>query len=180
MQMNAKAKKITAVLSVIVLIAGISFTVFAIAGGKKPSVQSGQFENLIADRIELTVRNTDFVLKKSTDEAETFTITCFFTAKKTQADFYAVIDNFEFTSLAYDNIVFTALNEKTEGKALNGLMLTSSDAQPDLYEWQADITLSVLGKGVYTSSLKIDYTSGMSQQTSQSRTVEIPLTITVE
>ncbi len=178
--MNAKTKKITAILSVIILVAGISFTVFAITGGKKPSVQSGEFENLIADRIELTVKNTDFVLTKSTDEAETFTVTCFFTAKKTQADFYAVIDNFEFTSLSYDNIVFTALNEKTEDKTVNGLTLTASDAQPDLYEWQVDITLSVLGKGVYKSALKIDYTSGMTQQTAQSKTVEIPLTITVE
>lgn len=178
--MSAKAKKITALLSVIILLTGISFTVGAIIGGKKPSVQSGDFENLIADRIEITLKNTDFVLKKTESGAETFTLTCFLTAKKTQADFYAMINSFELTDLAYDNIVFTALNGNTEGKTLNSLSLTATGGSPDIYSWQVDITLSVIGKGVYNSALKLDYTSGMTENTAQSKTMEIPLKITVE
>lgn len=178
--MNAKAKKITAFLSAMLLLICIGFTAFAVAGGKKPSVQAGEYENLIADRIELIVKNTDFVLKKSSDGAESFTLTLFFSAKKTQSDFYGVIDNVTLSSLAYDNIVFTALNEKSENKNINGLVLTATDGNPDLYEWQVDITLSVLGKGVYKSALIIDYTSGMTESMAGSRRAEIPLSITVE
>ncbi len=178
--MSAKAKKITALLSVIILLAGISFTVGAIVGGKKPSVQSGEFENRIADRIEITVENTDFVLKKTESGAETFTLTCFLTAKKTQADFHAMIDSLEFTDIAYDNIVFTALNETSENKTLDSLILTATEGSPDTYRWQVDITLSVIGKGVYNSALKIAYTSGITEKTAQSKVMEIPIKITVE
>ncbi len=178
--MSKKAKILTALVSVIVLLAGISITVFSVAGGKKPAVQSGNFANTIADRIEITVENTEFVLKKSSDKAESFTLTMFISAKKTQPDFYAVLDSIELTSLAYDNIVYTAKSEAAENKTVNSLPLTSTNGEADIFSWQTDITLSVLGKGVYNSVLKISYTSGITKNTAQSKFMEIPIKITVE
>lgn len=178
--MNRKAKILTAVISVIVLLSGISLTVFSVAGGKKPTVQSGSFSNTVADRIEITVENTEFVLKKSNNNTETFTLTMFISAKKTQPDFYAVLDNIELTSLAYDNIVYTAKSEAAENKTVNSLQLTSTNGKADIFSWQTDITLSVLGKGVYNAALKISYTSGITKETAQSKFMEIPIKITVE
>lgn len=177
--MSKTSKRIVLLLSVIILLAGISITVFSIAGGKEPSVQGGSFQNLYADRIELTVENTEFTLTKSTDDIESFTLTSYITVKKTQADFYGMIDSFEITDISYDNVVFTALNDVTENKTLDSLLLTSSDSSPDTFRWQVDITMSVLGKGVYNSSFRINYTTGMNKDTAQSKFIEIPVIITV-
>ncbi|MBR3767127.1 MAG: hypothetical protein IKL10_02685 [Clostridia bacterium] len=177
--MNLKKHKIAMLIVSVILLIGITVSAVATVGGKKPSVQSGSFENLIADRIEVTLENTDFTLNKSSSDTETFTLTFYLTMKKTQADFYALINNFTFSDISYDNIVFTALNEKTQDKTLNDLFLTAQNGEPDTFKWQVDVTLSVKDAGKYTSLIKIDYTSGMTQNTATQKLMEIPITITV-
>ncbi len=163
-----------------VLIAGITIGAMSIVGGKKPTVESGSFENLIADRIEITVENTEFTLTKSKDSAEQFTLTLFLSAKKTQADFYAMINSFRLSSIAYDNIVFTALNSETEGKTLDSLLLPANNGEPETLKWQVDITLTVSGRGTYESAIMLDYTSGMNKHSAQQKIMEIPVIINVE
>lgn len=164
----------------IVLLFGIGITAISVVGGKKPTVEAGSFENLIADRIEIKVENTEFTLKKSTDSPEQFTLTLFFSAKKTQPDFYAMINSFSLKDLSYDNIVFTALNDETEEKTLDYLLLPANNGEPEEMKWQVDITLTVAGKGTYESAIKLDYTSGMNKNSAQQKIMEIPLKITVE
>lgn len=164
----------------IVLIFGISITAISVVGGKKPTVEAGSFENLIADRIEIKVENTEFTLKKSNDSPEQFTLTLFFSAKKTQADYYAMINSFNITGISYDNIVFTALNSETEDKTLDSLILPAKDGEAELMKWQIDITLTVSGKGTYESAIRLDYTSGINKNSAQQKIMDIPLEITVE
>lgn len=177
-----KLKKHRILLSVLslILIIGITFSVNAIVGAKKPSVTAGEFLNRIADRVEITLENTVFTLKKSTTGAEKFTLTMYLCAKKTQGDFYGIINSFELSGIAYDSIVFTALNENTTDKTLDSLVLTSTNGQPDTFKWQIDVTMSVSGKGVYTPSVKLDIVSGMTKTTAQNKLIEIPLSITVK
>lgn len=175
-----KKHKILIICTCIILLLGIGITSIAIVGGKKPEVVSGGYKSRIVDRLDITVENTDFTLKKSKENAEQFTLTLYFSAKKTQADFYAVINSFTLSDIAYDNIVFTALNEETQGKTLDSLALPAKDGEPQLMKWQVDITLSVVGKGTYSPNILIDYTSGINEGSSQNKLLEIPLTITVE
>ena len=86
-----KTKKSLIIIVSLLLVIAVSVSAFAVAGGKKPSVQQGNFSNLIADRLEIKVENTDFVLKKSTPDPETFTLTFFLSVKKTQGAFYGKI-----------------------------------------------------------------------------------------
>ena len=174
-----KHKLLLVAVSVFVL-AGIFITAFAINGGKKPESTSGKWENLIADRIELTLENTEFTLKRSGDAAEEYTLTMLLTAKKTQGDFWGVINSFELSGIAYDNIVFTALSEAAQNKTIDSLVLTSTNGTPDTYKWQTDINVSIQGKGTYTPVIRLHLTSGMTKDTASERIVEIPLKITVE
>lgn len=174
-----KHKLLLTVLSVFVLI-GIFVSAAAVIGGKKPDTASGKTENLISDRIALTLENTEFTITKNSEESKKYTLTMYLTASKTQGDFYAVINGFEFSGIAYDNIVFTALTEKAENKTIDELTLTATDGIPDEYKWQIDITLNILGKGVYSPVVKIDFISGMSESTAMEKLIEIPVTITVE
>ncbi len=172
-------KPILVTISCILLIA-VTFTVFAVNNQKKPESVSGKFENLTADRIELILENTEFILKKSTDSAESYTLSFFFSAKKTQGDFHAVINSFTVSDIAYDNLVFTALTDAAQEKTLDGLILTSTDGEPDLFQWRVDMTLSILGKGEYNPVIRIDYTSGITETSAQRKFIEIPVSIKAE
>ncbi len=178
--MNPKKHKLFLTIISCVLLAAVSLSVFAVSNRKSPEAVSGKFENLIADRIELIIENTQFTLKKTSDSVEDYTLTFYVTAKKTQGDFYAVINSFAISDIAYDNIVFTALTDAAEKKTLNGLLLGATDGEPEVYKWKVEMTLGILGKGEYTPVIKIDYTSGISEAAAQRKLMEIPLTITVE
>lgn len=178
--MSPKKHKPLLILISCVLLIAVGFTVFAVNNQKKPESVSGKFENLTADRIEIMLENTEFKLKKTSDSAEEYTISFFFSAKKTQGDFYALINSFKISDIAFDNIVFTALTDAAEGKTLDKLKLTATDGEPDLFRWRVDLTLSIAGKGEYNPVIMIDYTTGMTENSAQRKFIEIPVTITVE
>lgn len=171
--------KILTFLTVCVLLLGITVGAFAIAGGKKPTSQSGGFYNPVADRMEISVENTDFVLKKASSSSERYTVSLNLSVKKTQSDFYAMLNSFTLSGLAYENIVFTALNDDTKGKTTDSLVLPVKNGEPVLLKWQVDITFSVVNKGVYKPTITLDYTSGMTPSSAQQKLTEIPLSITV-
>ena len=178
--MSKTGNRLTILITSIILIIGITVTAFSVGNGKNPSVQAGEYQNLIADRIEITVKNTDFRIKKTTDSAETYTLTLTLSAKKTQPDFYAVINDLTISGVAYDNVVFTALTRAAENKTLKNLTLTSTNGEADLFSWQIDATMTFSGKGVYNATLNIDFTSGITRDTAVQKLTEIPITITVE
>ena len=174
-----KHKILLTLISVLVL-TGIIITASAIAGGKKPDIHSGKTENLIADRISYTLRNTDFVIKKTSAEAEKYTLTLFLEVKKTQGDFYGVLDSFTLSGIEYDSIVFTDLTEKGDAKIPSSLLLTATDGEPDVFRWQLDVNLTLSEKAVYTAAARLQYTAGTSEASAMTKIAEIPVTITVE
>lgn len=174
-----KHKAVMIILSVIALI-GISVSAVALSSPKAPDVSSGNFKNLYADRLEINIENTDFEIIKSSEEAETVTVSSIITIKKTQADFYGILNSLSFSGIAYDSILFTALNSNTEDKTPFNMILGVSDNEPDTYKWQMDVTFSVKGEGVYPAVLTLDYTTGYTKETSQQKILEIPFSITVK
>ena len=178
--MNFNKKRILPAFLSLILVIAVAFSVNAVVGAKKPSVTAGDFENRISDRVEIILENTSFTLNKSTDKAEKFTLTMYLSAKKTQGDFYGIINSFNLSGIAYDSIVFTALTEKAEGKTLDNLTLSSTNGTPDTFKWQIDITLSVSGKGVYSPCVKLDILSGITKNSAQNKLIEIPLKIDVQ
>ncbi len=178
--MNFRKHKILLTAISVILLFGICISAVAVSQSKKPDVVSGSFKNLIADRLEIIAENTDFTIKKSSADIETVTLTMLLSIKKTQADFYGMLNSLTFSGVAYDNIIFTAKNSVTEGKTPESLILTATESTPDIFCWQLDITLSVAGKGTYPATLTLDYTTGLTQKASQNRFIEIPITITVE
>lgn len=178
--MHSARKRITLIITSVILILGITVTAIGINMGKKPASQSGEFKNLIADRIEITVENTDFLIKKTSSSSETFTLTFYLSAKKTQSDFYAVINSLSLEGISYNNIVFTSLTPSAENKTLSDLVLTATNGEPDEFRWQADVTVTFSGVGNYNARLNINYTSGLSEESSVQKLMEIPININVE
>ncbi len=178
--MDFRKHKLIMLLSAVLILIGISVSAVAVSVNKKPDISSGSFQNLYADRIEITVENTEFEIKKASAEAETVTLSLFITLRKTQPDFYGILNNLTFSGIAYDNIVFTALNSNTENKTPTGLILGATDKTADTYKWQMDVTFSVVSTGTYPAILTFDYTTGFTYETSQQKILEIPVTINVK
>ena len=174
-----KHKLILTVISVLIL-SGIFVTALAVQSGKKPDITAGKTENLIADRIAFSLENTGFTIKKASDAPEDYTLTMYLEAKKTQGDFYAVINSFTLSGIAYDSMVFTDLTGNGENKTLDSLVLTATDGEPDVYRWQIDLNLSLGGKGTYKANARLSYTSGTSEDSAMEKFADIPITITVE
>ncbi len=174
-----KHRLLLTVISVFALL-GICITAFAVVSAKKPDVTSGSMQSLIADRISVTLENTEFRIKKSSSAAEKYTLTMFITTMKTQGDFYGIINSLRLSGISYDNMVFTAHTPAAEGKTLDKLTLTATDGAPDTYKWQIDVTLTVSDKGTFTPEFILDYTTGTAADDAQQKLMRIPLTITVE
>ena len=104
----------------------------------------------------------------------------FFEAKKTQGDFYCMLNSLTLTGITCDSIVFTDLSGGEEAKTIDSLILTSTNGEPDLFRWQIDVNAAFTQKGTYTASVRLSYTSGTSESSAMTRIEEIPVTITVE
>lgn len=172
-------KKVIAVLISFILLTGIHAGVFAVQNTNANS-QSGEFNTQIVDRINFSLKNTDYVLKKTKDGTETFQINFTFTAKKEEADFYAIINSFKISGIEYDNIIFEAAEENKDNAYPDSLVLSAENGTPVQYTWNATLTFTVNDKGTFSPCVEIDYTSGLTKQSASSHYLEIPLTITIK
>lgn len=173
-------KNTVKILICILILISLPLSVFAVQKAIKPTSQTGEYEQKLLDRVNLSVENTDFVITKTSDGEETFYITFNFSAQKTEADFYAKINSFSISGIEFENIIFTA--DEQNGTSVNpdSLVLSAKDDKPIQYKWTAQMTFNITEKGVYTPILEIDYTSGTSKENSEDRYFSVPLTITVK
>ena len=160
------------------LVVLIPLTVWAIKSGKAPETHSGHFSRQIIDRIDFSVENTEFQLKKTATLPEDFTLSFYLSAKKTQADFYGRIDSVRITGIDYDNVVFLPQNENCDGMTLNELLLPVKDGEPAEVKWRADLTFTAQTASPLSPVLEITYTSGMTYQSADTHILEIPLSVT--
>ena len=162
------------------LVIAVPVTVWAFKTGQAPKNQSGSFTRRIIDRIDFSVENTEFVLKQSESGPEDHTISFYFSAQKTQADFYGRIDSVKINGLTYDNIVFVPQNDNCDGLTLTDMLLPVKDGEPAEVRWRADVTFTAADAKPLAPVIEITYTSGMTQQTADTHILEIPLSITFE
>ncbi len=175
-----KKRKLILTLISVFLLSGIFITAVAVSGPKKPDAASGKAENLIADRIAFSLENTEFTIKKADEKAEKYILTMFFEAKKTQGDFYAVINSLTLTGIDYESIAFTALTDKAKGKTTDALVLTATNGEPDVYRWKIEIKLDIAKKGTFSPVLNFSYTSGTNKDSAMEKLTQLPLKITVK
>ena len=164
----------------VALVILVPLTVWAVKSGKAPQSQSGSFTRKIIDRIDFSVENTEFVLEKAGNGPEDYTISFYFSAQKTQADFYGRIDSVKVNGLTYDNIVFVPQNDNCDGLTLTDMLLPVKDGEPAEVRWRADVTFTASDTRTLSPVLEITYTGGMSEETADTHILEIPLSIKFE
>lgn len=134
----------------------------------------GKYYRDIVDRVSFSLENTEFELVKS--ETEDCEITFSFSAKKTEADFYAVINSLDVEGISYKSLVF----ENTSGAqnyVPEDVLLPAENGEAKEISWNIKMTVSndiVENTDFY---FVVDYTSGMTPDTSDEHILRIPMKI---
>lgn len=174
-----KHSRILNIFVCVLIVLAVPLAVFAIKTGNPAKSAAGTYERKTTDRIDITVDHTEFELEQVFPGQTTFTVSFDFSVRKTQADFYAVINSFDIDGIEYDSLVFTPLNENCDGATLSDQVLPAVNGEPVELSWKADLTFSLTDADIYTPNIVLNYTSGMTSLTCDTHELEIPLLITV-
>lgn len=167
-------KKTLKIIICVLLIAAVPFAVAAL-NGKENS--SGGFKSDIVNRVCFSADKTEFYPEK--DSGGNISVSFVFSAKKTQADFWAIIKSFDISGLQYESLVFTPLNDASQKQPVSLLPLPAENGEPVELSWEININFGALPAGVYAAAAEVEYLSGITQNSSGRYLMSIPLTITV-
>ena len=174
-----KTQRCRILFAALFLIICTPLTVFAIRAAAGPSDRNGGYYHTLVDRLDITVDYTQFTLKKSGKDAQTFEIPFTLTVKKCEPDFYAVLDDVEIEGLAYASADFICTTQTPDTAAPFDLPLPVSGNEPLPLIWNVTLRANFTEKGDYEAALRISYTTGLTQETADARLTTIPLLIHV-
>ncbi len=168
-------------LCLVLLIAGLSAGVLAVANASKPiapALTAVPYERTYIDRLHLQIDATQFVFM--IDESGKYKLQFTFTAEKTQADFYAVLDDFYIDGLPFKKMTITAASANGDTIAIPGAQLPADyygNTSP--LQWTIEIQLETEKPVHYTPTLCLIYTSGTKYDLRETHQLEIPLLVKV-
>lgn len=165
----------------VLLIAGLSAGVLAVANASKPvspSLTAVPFERSFIDRIDLRLNATQFVFM--IDEGGKYKLQFTFGAKKTEPDFFARLDDFYISGLQYSEMTVTAGAENGNTVAIPGAELPSDyDGNTQELRWTVEILFETPQTLSVEPVLHLAYTSGTKYELSESYRLEIPMLVKV-
>ena len=169
-------KRIWIALAVFLLLAAFALTGIAIL---RPAQSSGSYERDIIDRVCFSVENTDFVLPGGTGGTEESELVFTFSAKKTEADFYAVIHSIELSGLDYRSMTFQAA-EANRPYIPEDLTLPAENGKPTELRWTVTVNFTADSAAAKDFELLIDYSAGMTPATADEHILSIPMHLTFD
>ena len=166
-----KRKALILIMAAVLLIAAV-FTAIAVT---RPSAGEGQYHRDIIDRVVFSVDPTHFSFVKTEQGDGTCELEFTLTAKKTEADFYAVLHTAELEGLDYESMIFqTAAGD---AYAPQDLMLPAENGKAVPVTWTVRVRLASAAALNTDFSLVLRYTSGMTQETAEEHVLRIPMQI---
>lgn len=174
-----KENKIISAVSVLFLLFSIPLTVFAIRAVQKPTETKGGYYHTLVDRIDVSADFTEFSFHEPDNANDTCEISFLLTVQKCEADLYARLDSISITGLSYQNAVFLCETPELENTVPENLLLPVVDGKSVPLTWRVTVTAGFPSKGDYSASVRLNYTSGLTQESADSRMLEIPLLIHV-
>ena len=167
-----KKKKSLVILAFVLAVILIPVGAFAVKNAVQPSATGGGFVQKTVDRLNLTVDKTEFVFKRSADN--TYNVSFTFSA-----EFYGVINSLSINGISSEHILFTAADGSPQ-YVINDTVLPASGGKTQPLSWTVEVPCSIQGTGTVNGSVRIEYTSGVTQQAADSHLLEIPLTVTIK
>ena len=168
---TTKNKIIAAAAALAVIIAISAITAVAISGLRS---SKGEYFRDVVDRVSFRLEPTEFELQKNDGGAYEIEFT--FSAKKTEADFYAVINGIDAEGISYDSLVFENTSNASSYSPEN-LVLPAENGEAKEITWKIRMTVSDIPDEGADFSLKVAYTSGMTPDSADEHTLKVPMKI---
>ncbi|MCH5198465.1 MAG: hypothetical protein J1E34_06130 [Oscillospiraceae bacterium] len=167
-----KRKKIIITAAALAIIIAVSAAIGMAANRQKTS--RGKYFRDIVDRVSFTLENTEFELVK--DETDDYEITFSFTAKKTEADFYALINSLDIEGINYKNLVFENTSA-SQNYSPENILLPAENGEAKRISWDIKMTFSNAISENTEFFFVVDYTSGITPDTADEHILRIPMKI---
>lgn len=167
-----KNKKIIITALALAIIIAASAALGIAANRQKAS--SGKYYRDIVDRVSFTLENTEFELTKSSGKDHEVVFS--FTAKKTEADFYAVINSIDIEGISYKSLIFENTSN-SENYLSENIVLPAENGEAKEISWNITMTLSGDISENTDFFFAVDYTSGMTPDTTDEHILKIPMKI---
>ena len=174
-----KNNKLISAFSILFLLVSIPLTVFAIRASQKPVESTGGYYHTLVDRVDVSADHTEFTFQKPDSPGDPCEITFLLTVKKCEADLFARLDSIGINGISYQNAAFFCETQGLENTVPERLLLPVSNGECIPLTWRVSVTASFPSKGDYTASLQLNYTSGLTEESADSRMLEIPLLVHV-
>ena len=144
-----------------------------------PKKTAGGYRREIVDRIEATADATEFTFKAEEEGGQAFQAALTLTLKKTEADFYVLLDDLYLEGFDADSVEFLCETPGFADAAPGGLALPVQNNAPAELRYRVLITFRAEPPAEYAPALCVEFTSGMSEQTADAHLLRIPLKIEV-
>jgi len=166
-----KKNRIIALASALAII--ITASVIAAIAINRPVSSGGSYYRDIVDRVSFYVENTEFRLQKA--NSGEYQIDFSFSAKKTEPDFYAVINSIDVESISYKSLIFE--NTSGDDYTPENAVIPAENGKTKEISWDIKMTFSDAISENTEFYLVIDYVSGMTADTSDEHLLRIPMEI---
>lgn len=157
-----------------VLLCVLAVTVTAVLYSRS----SGSVVQYIANRVNITVDNTEFEFD-SAEIGDTLTCTLYVTIEKTEPDFYGLLNSIYIDGIDTISTVFTAGEDNGSANLPLSVYLPASDDEVYALEWEVSFSFEYDGQDEYELSLVLDYTTGVSADVTQQYITTVPITVSV-
>ncbi len=176
--MTPVKKKTVAAIFIAVALLALIITAAAVIYNL-PTKTEGSFERKIINRIDFKITNTNFTFSK-TDSDHVFVMNLQLSAKKTEADFYALIDSIEIKDFTIESITVTP-NENSPIKDIPpSVSLPVVNGEPAELIYDIAIYFKQTKTGTYNPKLIVNYASGVRKEFIQEYVLKTDLTVTIK
>ncbi|MBQ6019518.1 MAG: hypothetical protein IJL26_04980 [Clostridia bacterium] len=155
------------------LIVGAAAVVPALAKKK-----TGNVKRETLDRVDFTLENVNQTFSYA--EGGQYIAELVFTAKKTEADFYAVINDISVAGAGVEKTEVSCAADSAAQIPAIGAVLPAENGEPLLLKWTVRVYFSAENAGDIPLALTVDFTSGVKKEAADRRFWTAELMFSVE
>ena len=140
--------------------------------------KSGTVISQTVNRVNLTFENTKQTFAPS--ESGEYLAELTFTAEKTEADFYAVLNDLSCSGMGFMRMEIVPAEDGTNNMSFAGAALKAQDGECIASKWLIRLYFQAQPGTTFAPTLTLDYTSGVKEAAAARRLLDIPLQLTIE
>ncbi len=169
-------KKTLTLILALALAAAVAGTALGLALGFAKQ-REGKIARETVDRVDLSFENTEQTFSLS--DGSSYVAEIEFTAAKTEADFYAMINDLTVKGEGIEKTEILCADDSARQNSVFSAVLPASDGKALPMHWTVRVFFTAKAAGGIPALLTVDFTSGVKAAAAQRHLFEVPLTFIV-